>query len=490
MALTNSALRYRINAHQEEEETDHPSTTPKSKPEMQNGAHKNETFPRPEQTPHNYNGFVNLALIVGGLSNFSLLLANIHSYGLRADWRFERFSFLLDYKYWPSTFLFFRLLVFPFLALVVEWLVDIYAIPESFIAFLQTVNILSLMLVASLGVAQNRDVIPPCGIVIMLLAMSFAMKLVSYAAVNRFERRKRRQSQKLKSDDTKMKTDEPKVKDDEEEDHKTAPSHALSEESCDKGCTLPSYVNGYPANLTVKSLTRYLVVPSLCYDIHYPVAPRVRPWVVLSLTSKFFLVCGLIYIIGDQFLFPGFKNTLPYFRTFRVPHLVVRVIRIAVPHIWIWILGFYALFYLLLNLFAELSRYPNRHFYSDWWNATTVGSYWRRWNYPVHQFTVEYVYLPATQHLGLPRNAAVCLCFLVSGLMHELAVSIPFRIFRVWCIFAMLGQVPMDKLTAPFRGTKIGNCMMWSQFVIGLPAISLLYFNAFYSRAFEDAAAS
>jgi hypothetical protein len=34
----------------------------------------------------------------------------------------------------------------------------------------------------------------------------------------------------------------------------------------------------------------------------------------------------------------------------------------------------------------------------EWWNATTVGEYWRLWNMPVHKWMLRHVYFPLIRH--------------------------------------------------------------------------------------------
>lgn len=38
----------------------------------------------------------------------------------------------------------------------------------------------------------------------------------------------------------------------------------------------------------------------------------------------------------------------------------------------------------------------------EWWNATTVGEYWRLWNQPVHKWMLRHVYFPCIR-AGLPK---------------------------------------------------------------------------------------
>ncbi len=126
--------------------------------------------------------------------------------------------------------------------------------------------------------------------------------------------------------------------------------------------------------------------------------------------------------------------------------IVERVLKLAIPTLYIWLCMFYTLFHVWLNLLAEVLHFGDREFYKvrpprsahlilgrrfsqtasalttrlcrvqtaswhfrrqtlrpliafgsrptkspfawlaqDWWNATTIGDYWRLWNMPVHK---------------------------------------------------------------------------------------------------------
>lgn len=56
--------------------------------------------------------------------------------------------------------------------------------------------------------------------------------------------------------------------------------------------------------------------------------------------------------------------------------------------------------------------------------ATSLGRFWsRRWNLAFHQLIAEFVYRPGARVLGV--RPAVMLGFLVSGLVHDLVISVP-----------------------------------------------------------------
>ena len=51
--------------------------------------------------------------------------------------------------------------------------------------------------------------------------------------------------------------------------------------------------------------------------------------------------------------------------------------KLSVPMLGFWLLMFYALFHLWLNILAEVCCFGDRRFYLDWWNATRLEDYWK-----------------------------------------------------------------------------------------------------------------
>jgi diacylglycerol O-acyltransferase 1 len=67
-------------------------------------------------------------------------------------------------------------------------------------------------------------------------------------------------------------------------------------------------------------------------------------------------------------------------------------------------------FHLWMNILAEVTYFADREFYKDWWNATTIGDYWRLWNMPVHKFMMRHVYSPLVRRGSHPQalHRAAC----------------------------------------------------------------------------------
>jgi hypothetical protein len=94
-----------------------------------------------------------------------------------------------------------------------------------------------------------------------------------------------------------------------------------------------------------------------------------------------------------------------------------RLLRLSIPNTIGWIMGFYWVFHLLLNVISELIGFGDRNFYMDWWNCRNLEEYWRTWNLPVHFFFIRHCYTPLLKR-GWSKLAANFLVFVLSAIAH------------------------------------------------------------------------
>ena len=90
--------------------------------------------------------------------------------------------------------------------------------------------------------------------------------------------------------------------------------------------------------------------------------------------------------------------------------------------------------------------------------------------------------------------------FLLSAFFHELLVSVPLHMFKLWFFVGMLMQIPLAVLTSKFdlrrnmygdlnrecrvlKNSQYGNIVVWSSLVIGPPALIMMYVQAYINRA-------
>merc|ERR1711988_10316 len=141
----------------------------------------------------------------------------------------------------------------------------------------------------------------------------------------------------------------------------------------------------------------------------------------------------------------------------------------AIPNLLVWLCMFYSLFHCWLNILAEVTFFGDRLFYKAWWNATRLDQYWRLWNLPVHNWLVRHAFFPAL-HAGLSKTQAMLVVFLLSAMLHEVLVSVPCRVIRMWAFLGMLAQMPLIWITKwldrKMKGSQIGNVIFWVSFCV------------------------
>ncbi|TKY87998.1 hypothetical protein EX895_003094 [Sporisorium graminicola] len=226
----------------------------------------------------------------------------------------------------------------------------------------------------------------------------------------------------------------------------------------------------WPANIGYANFWDYLLVPTLVYELSYPRTQTIRPLYVLEKTLATFGTFLVIYVVTEHWIMP-FTPTAdtPLLRTF---------LQLAVPMMINYLLIFYIMFECICNAFAELTRFADREFYLDWWNATSMDVFSRKWNKPVHSFLLRHVYASTIAAWGLSRNMAMFLTFLLSSLVHELVMAIVSGKIRFYLFAAQMVQLPLIVLSqVPFirRNETLGNMIFWIGLMAGFPLLNIGY---------------
>ncbi|KAN0063718.1 Sterol O-acyltransferase 2 (Sterol-ester synthase 2) [Thecaphora frezii] len=128
----------------------------------------------------------------------------------------------------------------------------------------------------------------------------------------------------------------------------------------------------WPENVTYANFWDYLLVPTLVYELSYPRTATIRPLYVLEKILATFGTFLVIYVITEHWIMPNSPSPdTPLLRTF---------LQLAVPMMVNYLLIFYLIFEGVLGGFAEITRFADREFYQDWWNATSMDIFSRKWN--------------------------------------------------------------------------------------------------------------
>jgi len=235
----------------------------------------------------------------------------------------------------------------------------------------------------------------------------------------------------------------------------------------------------YPRNLTVSHIAYFCIAPTLCYQLNYPRSPSIRARYLVTIVGRLVVVAGLILFFVEQHIGKALGHG-------GEPGITMeRLLLLSIPNTYVWLLGFYWFFHLWLNLCAELTRFGDRLFYKEWWNARTIETYWRHWNLPVHHWMLRHLYYP-TLRLGVSKAVATGIVFFFSAVLHEVIISVPFRHISGHAFAGMLSQAPLVFVTKwldkYFDNPLLGNAMFWIVFcVIGQPIGILMFYSSLWT---------
>lgn len=389
-----------------------------------------------ESSEQNYRGFVNLALLFLGANLVRLIIENFLKYGILLS---------IPGRYIPVSDLGYGFVMVSLLCthLGVVLLIERLALIKKaghFVQLLAISNISLMLLIAPLIIW--RHMYHPCvsGLVLSFVLI-FTMKIISYHSVN-YELRK--------------------------SFHSNGPQ---AYPDCP-----------YPENLSVKNFAYFLAAPTLCYQPVYPRTPRVRRTFLIKRLFELASALFAMYVIIEQFASPTVKNSMVHLEDLNLLGIAERMLKLSFSCLYVWLLGFFAIFQSLLNATAEMLRFGDRSFYHAWWNANTLEEYWRLWNAPVHLWLKRHIYIPLRAR-GYSTQQAQIAIFALSAFFHEYLVSIPTHSIQIWAFAAMLFQIPLISLTNKylkmFPGSSAGNFFFWITLcVFGQPMCVLLYYRA------------
>ncbi|KAF4627351.1 hypothetical protein G7Y89_g10806 [Cudoniella acicularis] len=215
---------------------------------------------------------------------------------------------------------------------------------------------------------------------------------------------------------------------------------------------LPEIYNScpYPQNITLGNLTYFWWAPTLVYQPVYPRTTKIRWIFVAKRMAEVFGLNAFMWIASAQYAAPVLRNSLDKMASLDLFSILERLMKLSTISLVIWLAGFFALFQSFLNALAEVMKFGDREFYTDWWNSPSVGVYWRTWNKPVYQFMKRHVFSPLVGR-GWSPGAASIVVFVFSGVLHELLVGVPTHNIIGVAFVGMVAQLPLIALTTPLE---------------------------------------
>lgn len=256
------------------------------------------------------------------------------------------------------------------------------------------------------------------------------------------------------------------------------------------GQTIPALYKTcpYPQNITISNLCYFWWAPTLVYQPAYPRTTKIRWDFVAKRVCEAICGCFIIWIASAQYAVPLLQNSLADISQLKLINLLERVLKLSTISVICWLAGFYALFQALLNALAEVMRFGDREFYTDWWNCSDVRSYWTSWNKPVSQFMKRHVYAPMVGR-GMNPVLAQILTFIFSASLHEILVGVPTHNVLGLAFMGMMFQIPLILITDVFRKKEgywpklVGNLIFWCTFcLVGQPVAALGYYFAWQAK--------
>lgn len=246
--------------------------------------------------------------------------------------------------------------------------------------------------------------------------------------------------------------------------------HAKERKSTDES------VKEYPGNVSLGDYWMFLWFPTLIYQPSYPRTESVRISFVIKRFGDSFLCILFTYAIFVRYCIPHFSEFVGNYT-----NLVMGVFHVMIPGIAVNLLGFYGILHSWLNAFAELTRFADRHFYSDWWNSTGWGTYYRKWNAVVHNFLHRHLFMDAVETYGAGKHTALWLTFIISAIVHEYIIAIGLGFYKpILLIMFVVPGVLFIYLTKFFKGNRMWNIFMWAMLIVGHGMLVGLYSRAWY----------
>ncbi|KAJ1951420.1 Sterol O-acyltransferase 2 (Sterol-ester synthase 2) [Linderina macrospora] len=234
----------------------------------------------------------------------------------------------------------------------------------------------------------------------------------------------------------------------------------------------------FPSNVTFQNFAMFQLSPTLVYELEYPRTPHIRWGYVLEKILGTLGIFFVFYIVVAHLVVPRLEA---------MPDrgILVTTIHLMGPMATCWLLFFFITFDSIANGFAELTRFADRRFYDDWWNARGLDEFSRKWNRPVHMFLARHVYMPIRHNwprvAGIPASvAAMGFTFLFSSVLHEVTLTVACSRWNHGLFFGFqMMQVPVivfSEKIAWFKDCQaMRNWFFWVAMVVGQPYLLCMY---------------
>lgn len=204
----------------------------------------------------------------------------------------------------------------------------------------------------------------------------------------------------------------------------------------------------FPSNINLCDFFMYTMYPTVLYTLKFARSKRIRWLFVFEKVAAMVGVIFVMLLIAEYSLYPSFVKCflMRKVETTAVEKLnlfIVTMLDIVPPMLLEYLLTFYLIWHVILNLIAEVTRYADRDFYGHWWGLLDWEEFSRLWNKPVHRFLLRHVYHSSISAFSLSKMSGALLTFFISSVVHELMMYVVFGRVRGFLFFFQMFQLPL-----------------------------------------------
>lgn len=227
----------------------------------------------------------------------------------------------------------------------------------------------------------------------------------------------------------------------------------------------------------------FLFAPTLVYRDEYPRTKQIR-WKFVA--KNFVEVIAVIFIyslISERIMYPFYNQFGSQHYEIEMKELIASVFNCMLPGLLCFLCGFYCILHSWQNAFAEMLRFADRRFYSDWWNSSNFSVYYRTWNIIVHDWLYQYVYKDLYE-IVTRRNVIVSqlLVFSLSAVFHEYILGFTFKFFYPILFLQFQGAGVLLIFITKKEHKGFGNIFMWLALAMGMGMLLSMYHMEVYAR--------
>ncbi|GJQ87545.1 hypothetical protein Trydic_g4817 [Trypoxylus dichotomus] len=197
--------------------------------------------------------------------------------------------------------------------------------------------------------------------------------------------------------------------------------------------------------LELPTITKYLdynLLPTLVYKDSYPRKKEIN---IKFAMNRFFEMFCMIWLMS-------FVYEKHYVNIFQQSGLT----KIDWTHFWSSLFNNYIcgaevlffLFFVLLHSYyngmAELTKFADRQFYSDWWTSNDFGEFYRKWHSATQDWLYVYIYKDVKDHITPNSNVLPKLAVIfVSAVIHEYIILVILeQMFPMMFLFMIVSTTP------------------------------------------------